>query len=392
MLSTSYPLRADSASGVFVQRLVHALPEPTTVEVLCPADADALTPAPQGRHRLHAFRYAPRVWRRLAQNPGGVLPAIRRSPVLIALMPALLLAMGWNVFRRARNAQLVHANWALCGAIAALALMIRRRPLVVTLRGDDVTLARRSVLHRMVLSMVIRRAARVVCVADSMWEQVAREYPAVQGRLRVVNNGVGDEFLTLPAPARSVSAAVRLLVIGSLIKRKGIDLLLLALAQSGISGVEVVIVGDGPERESLALLSSQLGLHAVIEFAGAQPPHRVPEYLAACDLLVFPSRSEGRPNVVLEAMAAGRPVVAFAIPGVTDLINSGTEGWLAVPENVTELARALAQAVCNPKERMLRGEAARRRVLASRWTWPAAGMAYAAIYDEAMADVTAYAG
>lgn len=388
VLSTSFPLRSGASAGIFVRRFVEALPESVNATVVCPGDQVVHLNATYGRYRLHAFRYGPRRWQRLAQGPGGVMPALKARPWLGSLLPALLIAMAWRVFRAVREADVVHANWAVCGAIAALALVLRRQPMVVTLRGDDVTLAWDSRLQRLMLGVAVRRAAIVVCVADSMREAVARLYPSATSRLRVVFNGVGDEYLGLPPPAWREGTPVQLLAVGSLIRRKGHDLLLVALAQIRPASFRLTLVGDGPERKRLIKLADDLGLSALVEFCGEVPPDRMPEYLAHSDLFVLPSRSEGRPNVVLEAMAAARPVVAFAIAGVTDLVKSGIEGWLAAAEDVGAFTAMLTAAIDDEGERLRRGAGARRRVTSSGWTWSATGAAYAGLYEQAITSVS----
>jgi len=374
-----------ASSGIFVRRLVDALSREANITVLCPADSGKreVTEAATG-YVLDSFAYGPKLWQVLAQVPGGIMPALRRRPLLAALLPLLLGTMTWRILRHAARNDVVHANWAICGALASLALMLRPRPLVVTLRGDDVTLAQRSRLQKIVLDIVMRRATRIVCVAESMRLALGRLYPESLSRSCVVLNGVDDEFLQLRPPSSHSGSIVELVAVGSLIERKGYDLLLAALAKMESRSWRLTIIGEGFEQQSLEALARRLGLVDMVRFAGAVEPAQMPEKIGASDVFVLPSRSEGRPNVVLEAMAAMRPVVAFAIPGVTDLVDAGREGWLAEPGNVDELADALEEAIANGEERMQRGRAARERVVRSDWTWAAAAAGYLDIYAQAL--------
>lgn len=384
VVSTSFPLRDGATPGVFVRRMVDSLPNPIHATVLCPADAAPVQESiSQARYKLLPFRYAPRPWQVVAQGPGGVMPAFKARPWRALLLPLMLGAMAWRILRDSRHTDLIHANWAICGAIATMVKPFRRRPIVVTLRGDDVTLAERSRLHRLVLDIVIRHATRIVCVASSMHVAVARLYPQSLSRVDVVLNGVGAEYLKLDPRAPCAGAPVELIAVGSLVKRKGYDLLLSALARLEGPAWRLTIIGDGPERQRLMELAGQLGIAQTIRLVGTIPPQEMPARLAQSDLIILSSRSEGRPNVVLEGMAAARPVVAFAIPGVTDLMTAD-EGWLAEPHDVSDFTRVLTDAIGNEQERLRRGLAARHRVIRSGWTWEATGAAYADIYRRAL--------
>jgi glycosyltransferase involved in cell wall biosynthesis len=171
-----------------------------------------------------------------------------------------------------------------------------------------------------------------------------------------------------------------LLFAGRLAPQKAVDDLIAALdlLQHVRPGVVTWIAGDGPERPRLEGLARAFDLGGRVRFLG----HRedVPALLAAADALVLPSRFEGLPNVVLEAMAAGKPVVATAAPGTAELVVDGETGRL-VPVGVPrELARALRAVVDDPALAARLGAGGRRRVEAH---YDAAAMiaAYADLYD-----------
>ncbi|MBL8297676.1 MAG: glycosyltransferase [Rhodanobacteraceae bacterium] len=380
VLTTSYPLRATSSSGVFVRRLVEALTAHAQMQVLCPADASAEPVDGGARVILLPFRYAPRRWQRLAQEPGGVLPAIRARPALLLLLPWFLLAFSWRLVRAARRVDVIHANWAITGALAALLRPLHRRPVVLTLRGDDVTVARRSGIHRHLLHYSVAHAHTVVCVAESMARNLEAEVPASAPKVRVVLNGVGGEFRP---PVAASGFPARIVFVGSLIPRKGADVLLRAFARMQDSAVVLRFVGDGPERASLQSLGRSLAVDDRLEFCGQVAPEQVADHLAASTLFVLPSYSEGRPNVLLEAMAGGVPVVASRIDGVVDTVREGEHAWLFDAGDVDALTVVLNDAMARPEERQRRALAARRHVEISGWSWEAAARRYADIFAAA---------
>jgi glycosyltransferase involved in cell wall biosynthesis len=134
-----------------------------------------------------------------------------------------------------------------------------------------------------------------------------------------------------------------LLCVGHLIERKGQHLLLEALARlavpAGGGAPRVLLVGSGPGEPALRSQAARLGLTRQVSFVGAVPPEALPSWYRAADALVLPSLREGWPNVVLEALACGTPVVARPCGAVPEIVVDGETGWLG--DTVRELADAV---------------------------------------------------
>lgn len=150
-----------------------------------------------------------------------------------------------------------------------------------------------------------------------------------------------------------------LLAVGRLHRQKGIDVLLEAFARAGLPEWRLVLVGEGGERESLARQAEALGIAGRVRFEGAVPDP-APWYRAA-DIFVLPSRHEGTPNSLLEAMAYGLPVVVSnASQGPLDLVADGVSGIVTPAEDVAALAAALLRLAGSQELRARLGDAARR--------------------------------
>jgi glycosyltransferase involved in cell wall biosynthesis len=170
------------------------------------------------------------------------------------------------------------------------------------------------------------------------------------------------------------------LAVGRLTDQKGFDLLLTAFAEVASGGAPgtLTIVGAGEQRDALAAQAERLGIAGRVRLAGFQAePY---PWFAHADLFVLSSRYEGMPNVVLEALASGCPVVAFDCPhGVRELVQDGVNGRLLAPEDVPGLARAL--------DALLRDPAARARLRATvpstiaPFTAPAVAARWGALFD-----------
>lgn len=137
--------------------------------------------------------------------------------------------------------------------------------------------------------------------------------------------------------------------IGQLIPRKGLDILLQALAQLDKTlQCKAVIIGDGPQLPELQKLAHRLGVQDQVRFFGFKD-NRL-EFLKGFDCFVLPSRLEGIPRCLMEAMAAGVPVIASDIPGCNDLIENRVNGRLFEPENAQDLKGCLSRAALHPEE------------------------------------------
>jgi glycosyltransferase involved in cell wall biosynthesis len=213
------------------------------------------------------------------------------------------------------------------------------------------------------------KAYRVVTVCRPFAEQL-KHLGVEPERITILHNSV-KPFVRPPEEAvqrvrRELGVAedeAVILAVGRVSQEKGhADLIRAAAALSGMSGVphfRVVLVGDGPERERLAQLAAQLGIEKRMAFAGFQRDTK--PYYAMATLVAVPSYSEGSPNVVLEAMAAGLPIAANAVGGVPEILEENVTGLMVPPRNPEAMAKAILQILSDEELRRRLGAAARAR-------------------------------
>ncbi len=387
LVTTSFPLEISGSSGIFVARLVEALARRVRIEVVVPS-ATAPGRTAWRDTPIHAFRYAPWRYQLLAHAQGGVPVALRRRPWLRLLLPVFLLSMFWACLRRGRNADLLHANWAPTGVVAGCAGWLLRIPVVTTIRGEDAQRLADSSLQRLLMRACVALNRQIVCVSEGLLRDIAERFPSHAGKFRFVGNGVGSDFSECGTGDGDTRGRLVLLVVGSLIPRKNVGLALRAMARLPIelqSGVVLRMVGDGPERAALEREAAALGLGDAVEFRGAVDPERVPAQLASGAALLLCSHSEGRPNVVLEAMAAGLPIVASDIVGLRELVRPDIEGLLFAVNDESALVCQLARLLSDRKLRLRLAHAARQRIAELGLSWDAAADGYLRIYAAAMA-------
>ncbi|MCA9179182.1 MAG: glycosyltransferase [Planctomycetales bacterium] len=209
-----------------------------------------------------------------------------------------------------------------------------------------------------------RRASRIVCVSDSVREFCRQRARFPAEKLVVIPNGISLQGLPAPPHGEaSLNGRPILLCVGRLHYQKGYDWLLGALTAwlRELPQYDVVLVGDGPDRASLTQLTEKLGIGGRVRFAGQQDD--VPRWISACELLLLPSRWEGMPNVILEAMAAGKPVLASQVDGVAQLLGPELASSQSAPFGDDQAWRQrLIQLASNAELRQQLGVANRARV------------------------------
>ncbi len=377
VITTSFPLSPDSASGIFVERLVASMPAHVRPTVLVPA-ADFDITQPRGKcYKLIAFSYGPKHLQRLAHSPGGIPEALNRRDASILLIPLFVVCMFIAAFRLARQVDVIHGNWSVPGIVGALAAKLCGRRSIVTLRGEDINRAKTSWLHRKLLWVCLRLNTKVVVVSEAGKQQLDTWFPKFASRTEFTPNGT--ERNTPSFKKASFHKPVRAVTVGSLIPRKGVNVILKAINQLPAHiDLTLRVVGSGAERGVLEAYAKEHGLN--VEFLGAVHPDRIREHLAWADIFIFASFAEGRPNALMEAMAAGLPIITTEIPGTAEIVSENC-GKLFAPGDSPTLSSAIAWMIENQEAALTKGSNAREFVNANIPSWPDAAAAYAKIYE-----------
>src|SRR5690554_2085872 len=383
VVSTSFPISRESTSGIFVKRLVDALSRKLDVQVVVPDGRQRTEPGAD--YCVKSFRYAPKVFQTLSHEPGGLPVAIKENPASALMLPSYFLFFFLAIWRYSRGVDLIHANWSLPGVFAGIVGLIKRIPVVTTLRGDDVSNLRSSWVRRSVLSLLLRSNARLITVSPSMAQELSSMFPLSSASFQHIPNGVDENFLSVNS-LQEGEIVPRLLCVGSLIKRKRIDTAIEALARVP-KRATLTIVGEGPEKKTLVSKVAALGLTERVEFVGEVPPSQIANTLSQHDALILCSCSEGRPNVVLEAMASARVVIATDLPGIVDFIEDSRTGLLFPVGDVETLSANIEKLMKNPCLSAELGNSARTQILNQGLTWETCAARYYQVYEATLKGV-----
>jgi len=345
VIASTYPAHPGDGTPAFVRDLAIAEAQEFDTTVIVPAVPGGAAREQDGPLRVRRFRFFPRRWEDLAA--GAILENLRSAP------------HRWlrRAVRRS-GADVVHVHWLIPQGIAAL-LVARRMPALVTTLGGDLY-ALRDPVSRFLIRAVVRNAAAITTMNQDM-------------RARLIELGA-DPATTVVLPMgadvdviRPLSAAVtrepgRILFVGRLVDKKGVEVLIRAL-RGLAGGYEARVVGDGPLRAELERLAAELP----VTFVGTVGREQLAAEYGAAAVAVFPSvratsgDQDGLPVAMLEAMSAGCAVVASDLPGISEAVVDGESGLLVQAGSVDQLRDALDRVLAEPDLRKRLGAGAASR-------------------------------
>jgi phosphatidylinositol alpha-mannosyltransferase len=294
--------------------------------------------------------------------------AVNGSVAQLSLAPSALTALGDAMARFGPEVVHVHEPFAL--GVGVSAVWSAPAPVVATfhshfepgtMQGQLYTAAApllRPTWKRVALRIAVSRAAR-----HSVKRRLGK------GDIRILPNGVDVDRFALAEPARDLPQGRRLLFVGRLEPRKGLGIALQAFTRLAESddAVQLLVVGDGPERELVAPLPPHV--RARVHLLGRVSDDALPSYYRAADVFVAPSTGGESFGIVLaEAMAAGLPIVASDITGYRDVARANREAVLVRPNDPTALADALAALLADPDERARLGANGALRARTFDWS------------------------
>lgn len=395
MLTSSYPRWAGDGAGSFIASLAAALVElGHRIDVIAPWD-QAIRPMDTGGVRVHRFRYAPSARLHLLGHGRSLVADVRLKSIIPLLLPGYVIAS--SAFARALYRRepfdLIHGHWSVPGGyIAAQLARTLKLPLIVSLHGSDVYLTEHSRLYALAVRSAFKQAHFVTAPSQHLLER-SRSAGLDLAHALVVPYGVdttryarGDgqalrQHLGLPTDAPLIGA------LGRLVYKKGFTHLIAALPaiRQQIPAVQCVIAGEGDLKPELRAQAQALGLAGIVHLIGHLDWQETSDFYAMCDVVALPSvvdaygNVDGLPNVLLEAMAAGRAVVASREAGMDDLVVDGYNGLLVSAGDVQALAQAAINLLEDSERRLALGHAA-RQLMIERYNWQAIAQRFVTLY------------
>jgi glycosyltransferase involved in cell wall biosynthesis len=386
VFTSLYPNSVQPRHGVFVEERLRHLMDSGRVE------ATVVAPVPWFPFRHRRFgRYATfaQVPRREHRHGIDILhPRYTVIPkVGMNLAPRLMCRAALPVLRRLQASgsdfDLIDAHYFYPDGVAAVRLgAVMGKPVVVTARGSDVTWIPRNRAARRRIQWAADNASAIVTVSQALKDKLGK-LDVAPSSISVLRNGVDLERFR-PRDREVIRARLDLhgtvwLAVGNLVELKGVHITVAALSQQ--PGTTLLIAGEGPEETRLQQLAERLGVSDRVRFLGTIPQARLCEYYNAADAMVLASSREGMPNVVLESLACGTPVIAAPFDGVTELLDVPEAGEIASERS----AEAIAAAWLRLRDRAPTRAATRR--VAERLGWQPVVEAQCALYERVLSAV-----
>ncbi len=265
----------------------------------------------------------------------------------------------------ARDVDVIHAQAFASVPPAAVARRSSGAPLVATFHTSHFLRKARKPLWRGILGALVRAPDR--CLATSVEIRDVAESLAPGKVVEALTNGVETSLFRKVTPSLQPSGGLRLIVPRRLFPKNGVEFFVRAMPEilQSRADVEAVLVGDGPERNKLEGLASDLGVGDRVRFLGSRSHAEMPGLLSSADVAVFPSLMEATSVAALEAMACELPVAASRVGGLPEIVDEST-GALFDPADPHDLARTVLALLERP-DRVELGRSARERVV-SRWS------------------------
>jgi glycogen(starch) synthase len=253
------------------------------------------------------------------------------------------------------------------------ALLAKRElglPLVVSTQGertmDAGRLYEKSPFANRILRELLKEADAISACSENTLNDLAEWYGSDFGdRSRVIYNGI--RLADFDAALKFEHRRPYILGIGRLVPQKGFDVLIRAFAHAGIESHDLVIAGEGAERGALEALVAETGIGGRVRFLGRADRAQIVALFCGCEFFVLPSRMEPLGIVNLEAMAAGRAVIASRVGGVPEIVQDGETGLLVPAEDIPALATAIQRLALDHGLRERLGVAGRGRVKSFDW-------------------------
>ncbi len=384
MVTSSYPLFEGDATAPFIEEIARGVvARGHQVDVVLPAHPKLKRPDEPGL-RFFPFSYAPlarlTVWG-YAQSMNADR-GFKGKTLMVAPFAALATARAIRQRLRSDSYDIVHAHWVVPGGVLSRGPSVASgKPLVISLHGSDVFAAERSRL----VGLAARRAFRAAAVVTACSSDLRDRAIALGARAestRTVPYGVDALFF---GDARSLTEERReamrrrlgvsptqtlVVAVGRLVEKKGFAHLIEAVGSS--AQLHLALVGDGDLHRDLEERARTF--QSSVTLAGRFSRTETREALQCADIVAVPSvidsrgNVDGLPNVLLEAMASGKPVVASQVAGIPDVMRDGVEGLLVRPGDASSIRESLMRLAGNAVLRDSLGTAAARRV-ALELTW-----------------------
>lgn len=375
VIATTFPRWQNDTTPAFVYELSKRLQNNGfKIFVLAPHHNGAEKFEIMDGMRIYRFPYFwPEKYQKLAYE-GGILPNIKRSNLSKIQVPFLFLSELYYTFKLIKKERIdvIHTHWiipnGLIGAFCKKFFGIRH---ILTIHAAGLFALEQLPFKKNIANFIVNNSDEITVVSSYIKERLINVVsPALRGilndKLKIIPMGVHVELYQKETDVdylkskNNIRSKFSLLFIGRLAEKKGVKFLIKAMARISLTNKDVtlIICGDGPLRKELQQQVSDLKLRDFVRFTGYITDNEKLDYLKLSDILIVPSivtefgDTEGLPVVILEGLAAGKPIIASDVSGIKDVITDGVNGFLIEPNNPDQIAKKVLELLKNTESMM----------------------------------------
>lgn len=358
VLASTFPRWVNDTTPPFVLELARRLVEEgMSVDVLAPHAQCAKRKETIDGVMIYRYKYFFDKFQ-LLNYDGGILANLKKNKWLYLLVPLFLISQAYSLIKLVNKGEydLVHAHWIIPqGLISVIILKLlcwKKTKILCTSHGGDLFAFQSTSFYQ--LKKWVLDSSDAITVVSNHMKKICETMITKKEKIHVCSMGVdlSNTFKPVDNIKRNDS---KILFVGRLVEKKGVATLLEAISiliEKNLK-LELLIVGEGPERKKLETLTFELGIQHCTKFLGAIIPKQLPELYSSASITVMPSiidsqnDQEGLGLVAIEAMGCDCAVVASSLPAVKDIIDDGVNGVLSKPGDKVELANALERVLMN---------------------------------------------
>ena len=371
IITTSYPRYKGDFAGNFIHNLAKGLvKEGVRVSVVAPHDVNTKNHDTIDDVEIYRFQYWFTKKGQKVAYGGGMPDNIANSFLAKIQLLFFMFFFFLNGLKVAKKCDLIHAQFLLSGFIGVFIKKLTKKSLIITARGSDVnSIPSKKSFQRIILKS-LNSAGIIICVSSGIKNKL-ENLSVPENKLVVIPNGV-DLITFSENHFRNQENTLRTIVwVGRMVEVKGLQYLFksLQIVKNNVPDGKLILVGDGPLREKLVILSRELKIEEMVSFVGYVEHKKIPDYLHKSIALVVSSTNEGFPNVIYEAMAMSLPVISTKIGGIQDIIKDRYNGFLVEPKNPEQLAEKIIYLLENPAIAKAMGRNGKDTILKLGLTW-----------------------
>lgn len=390
ILTTSFPAFKGHIQSPFIYELAKALRKKVEVKVICPLYPQSKSEEEWEGIKIKRFKDPKKI------TLGGGIPSNLKASFFSKVMQlfSFLQSFKHKAKEECYNCNILHAQWILSAFVGAL-VKNKKQSLILTTRGADLNLALKNPFLKQVLKWTLNKCDYIIPNNESH-KKLLLAFGIPENKLTLIPNGLD---IVKFKPRNKISARKKLgleinkkfiLFVGWLIPRKGCEYLIKSISEiiKTDKNIKLLIIGEGLLKQKLKVFVEDLGLNDYIDFKGSISPDMIPFWMNASDIFVLPSLSEGKPNVVGEAMASGLPVIATNVDGTPDFIDNGKDSFLIPPKDVDSLTNKLKLLLDNSDLRAKIGKETRKSILKKGLSWERCAEDYLDVYQRVLSKKT----